>query len=70
MGEKSWTYTEITESIERNIDRILSEGHGPHAHDWAYGMFAAWSDLTMGHTRDGDYTRLSGKAGLHVGMKS
>jgi len=62
---KRWSYREITDSAEQTIRRQIALAAKQEDHflrtfhiSTAFGTFAAWSDLTMGWMRDGDYERL------------
>lgn len=62
---KSWSYKQITESVERSIRMHLklaaADEHpgGKRAHElFAIGAYHAWKDLTAGWMEDGDSERL------------
>lgn len=66
--EKGWSYSQVTESAERQIASLAKTAAEHHDEargiwcyqDWAYGVYIGWSNLTMGWQRDGDDERLKG----------
>jgi len=62
---RQWTYDEITQACEREIDSILRLAERQQGSDetrncrsWAYGAYLCWNSLTMGWQKEGDAVRI------------
>lgn len=66
MGEKTWTYDEITRITEIRIRICLESAAQENMpawlsslnQQWAYGAYATWSLITEGWQKEGDNERL------------
>lgn len=62
---KTWSYKTVTERAEKEIKSLMEQYRKDSDefakrlhHDWAYGVFLGWKELTMGWQNDGDCERL------------
>jgi hypothetical protein len=69
--DKRWTYKQLTEMAEREIDRALqmADDASPIAADLhrcaARGVYDMWYNLTVGWQDDGDSKRLNDRIEFH-----
>lgn len=66
--EKTWTYCEITDAVERRIAAFMKkaeakEQEGKYEESrgykhWAYGVYLAWEEIARGYIEENDYERL------------
>jgi hypothetical protein len=64
---RTWTYNDITSTAEKEIQRLMQHAAAVAAtsaedartyRDFAYGVYAGWSGLTMGWQEEGDDDRI------------